>query len=134
MFLLIALALGLALLVACLKVRAYRRAIRGLAQSVGEKQPFLREDQPAKLGADWDQLCAAMGGIITENTHLRQVRLSHLAQLEATLGSLQEAVLIVNDSNQILLANRALQAIFPRAQNILKQRLELVLHSRECLG
>lgn len=133
MFLLIALALGVALVVALQKLRDYRRAIRGLAQSVTGKQPFLREDQPAKLGSDWDRLCAEIGTLITENTHLHQLRSSHLAQLEATLGSLQEAVLIVNDSNQIILANRALQAIFPRAPNILKQRLELVLHSREFL-
>jgi two-component system phosphate regulon sensor histidine kinase PhoR len=45
------------------------------------------------------------------------------------LGSLQEAVLIVDSQNRILLANRALQAIFPRAANILSQRLEQALPS-----
>ena len=55
---------------------------------------------------------------------LHQARSGQLAQLEATLGSLQEAVLIVDADNHILLANQALQAIFPGAKNILRQRLE----------
>jgi two-component system phosphate regulon sensor histidine kinase PhoR len=65
---------------------------------------------------------------------LNQVHSGQLAQLEATLGSLQEAVLIVDADNHILLANRALQAIFPDAKNILHQRLETVLHSAVFLG
>ena len=35
--------------------------------------------------------------------------------------------LLVDAENRILLANQALQAIFPRAKNILHQRLELVV-------
>jgi two-component system phosphate regulon sensor histidine kinase PhoR len=136
MFLLIALSLTLALALglALRKNQDYRRAIHGLRQSVAEKQPFLRENQPASLGEDWDQLCATTSELITENNRLDRLRSGQLVQLEATLGSLQEAVLVVDDHNHIQLANRALQAIFPRAQNILRQRLELVLHSREFLA
>jgi len=135
-FLLILIALGLAIAlgVALRKLRDHRRAIRGLAMSVAKKQLFLPEDQPAVLGADWDRLCAATGKLITSHNQVTQQRTGQLVQLEATLGSLQEAVLIVDDHNYIQLANRALQEIFPRAQNILKQRLELVLHSREFLA
>ncbi|HRI81088.1 MAG TPA: ATP-binding protein, partial [Opitutaceae bacterium] len=64
---------------------------------------------------------------------LQQFRTSQLAQLEATLGSLQEAVLIVDHTNHILLANRALQGIFPSATDIMGSRVELVLQSREFL-
>lgn len=136
MFILIALSLALAIALgfALRKTGEYRRAIRGLRQSVAEKQPFLREDQPASLGEDWDALCATTSELITENNRLDRLRSGQLVQLEATLGSLQEAVLVVDDRNHIQLANRALQAIFPRAQNILRQRLELVLHSREFLA
>lgn len=134
MLILIALVLAFALGVALKKLRDYRRAIRGLGLSVVAKEPYLHEDRPASLGADWDRLCTATSELVTENNRLNQLRFGQLMQLEATLGSLQEAVLIVDANNHILLANRALQAIFPRAQNILKQRLELVLHSREFLA
>ena len=134
MFILIALVLAVGLGVALKKLRDYRRAIRSLVLSADAKEPFLHEDEPASLGVDWDQLCARTNELITENNRLNQLRFGQLMQLEATLGSLQEAVLIVDANNYILLANRALQAIFPRAQNILKQRLELVLHSRDFLA
>jgi len=130
---LVALILGVALAAAWLKLRQLRRAHRELGQSLTQRQPFLREDRPAHLGADWDRLCEAANAACTEVNRLQQFRASQLAQLEATLGSLQEAVLIVDDSNRILLANRALQAIFPEAKDILGRRLELVLHSREFL-
>jgi two-component system phosphate regulon sensor histidine kinase PhoR len=131
---LIALALAVGLGIALKKLRDHRRAIRSLGLAVGGKQPLLHEDRPASLGADWDRLCASTNELIAEYNRLNQLRFGQLMQLEATLGSLQEAVLIVDASNYILLANRALQAIFPRAQNILNQRLEVVLHSREFLA
>ncbi|HWA09922.1 MAG TPA: ATP-binding protein [Opitutaceae bacterium] len=131
---LIALLLAVALGIVLKKLRDYRRAVHGLSLSMVAKEPFLPEDRPANLGMEWDRLCSAASELIVENNHLNRLRSGQLVQLEATLGSLQEAVLIVDASNYILLANRALQAIFPRAQNILKQRLELVLHSREFLA
>jgi two-component system phosphate regulon sensor histidine kinase PhoR len=134
MSILIAVVLAAALGVALKKLRDYRRAIRGLRQAAAAKEPFLPEEVPASLGADWNRLCTTANEIIAENNRLNQLRSGQLMQLEATLGSLQEAVLIVDANNYILLANRALQAIFPRAQNILKQRLELVLHSRDFLA
>ena len=134
MSILIAAVLAVALGFALKKLRDYRRAIQSLGQSATAKEPFLHEDQPASLDADWDHLCATTNELISENNRLNRLRSGQLVQLEATLGSLQEAVLIVDASNYILLANRALQAIFPRAQNILRQRLELVLHSREFLS
>lgn len=134
MSILIAVVLAIALGFTLKKLRDYRQAIRSLGASASVKEPFLHEDQPASLDTDWDHLCATTNELITENNRLNRLRSGQLVQLEATLGSLQEAVLIVDASNYILLANRALQAIFPRAQNILRQRLELVLHSREFLS
>src|SRR5882762_3624952 len=107
MLLLTALLLAIALGIALKKIRDYRRSIDGLCQSVTEKQPFLRENQPAHLGAEWDRLCIVTSELIGEHNRLNQIRSGQLVQLEATLGSLQEAVLIVDHSNHILLANRA---------------------------
>ncbi len=133
MMLAVALALAIALVVVWQKHRQHRRALRALEQAIVQRQPFLREDQPASLGPEWDELCRAANTLSAEVSRLQQFRTGQLAQLEATLGSLQEAVLIVDEGNHILLANRALQAIFPAATDILGRRLELVLHSRTFL-
>lgn len=129
MHLAITLALGIALVVVLVKLWNHRRATRSLRQAILRKQPFLREDLPGASGHAWEELCSTTNELIVEINRLQQLRTGQLAQLEATLGSLQEAVLIVDANNYVLLANKALQAIFPRATNILSQRLELVLHS-----
>lgn len=129
MFELISAALAIALAFALNRLRVHREACQRLADSITKKQPLLREDVPGALGHPWDELCRDANDLIAESARLQQLRTGQLAQLEATLGSLQEAVLIVDRDNYVLLANNALQEIFPRAANILNQRLERVLHS-----
>ena len=129
MLYLITAALVVALVVLLRRHWAHRRAMRSLHQAILQKQPLLREDLPGALSESWDQLCRETNELISEVTRLQHQRTGQLAQLEATLGSLQEAVLIVDRDNYILLANNALQEIFPKATNSLHQRLERVLHS-----
>jgi two-component system, OmpR family, phosphate regulon sensor histidine kinase PhoR len=112
-----------------LRLRSHYRAVRALRDALNVRQPLLREDLPGTLGSDWDDLCAAGTRLIENVNRLDQQHTGQLAQLEATLGSLQEAVLIVDSNNYVLLANSALHAIFPKARNILGERLELTLHS-----
>jgi two-component system phosphate regulon sensor histidine kinase PhoR len=127
MLYLVTLALATGLALALLRLRRHRHAARSLEQAILQKRPILREDLQ---GDDGDsRLTSAINELIAEINRLQQLRTGQLTQLEATLGSLQEAVLIVDANNYILLANKALQAIFPSAQNILRQRLELVLRS-----
>ncbi|MFA6961453.1 MAG: ATP-binding protein [Opitutaceae bacterium] len=126
----ISILLSIALGFAFLKILSHRRAVHALQQAIFRKQPLLSEDLPGAAGAVWEQLRLATNELITEVSQLQQQRSGQLAQLEATLGSLQEAVLIVDASNYILLANKALQAISTRAATqIIGHRLELVLHS-----
>ena len=113
---------------------SHRTAMRRLHQAILQKQPLLREDLAGSLSESWDRLCRETNDLISEVNRLQRQRTGQLAQLEATLGSLQEAVLIVDRDNYILLANKALQEIFPRATNIFHQRLDLVLHSSAFLS
>ncbi|MDD2762904.1 MAG: ATP-binding protein [Opitutaceae bacterium] len=130
MLYLITAALGVGLVIALKRLRDHRQALRSLHQAILEKRPLLRvKEADGKTTAGWDRLYSAANELIAEVAHLQQLRSGQLAQLEATLGSLQEAVLIVDAENRILLANKALQTIFPRAKDILNQRLEIVLHS-----
>ena len=126
MLYLITAALGAGLVVALAVIQSRRRAVRRLLQAVQEKRRVPSAGAPV---ADWPRLCAAVDAMIAEVAQLQQIRSSQLAQLEATLGSLQEAVLMVDAGNRILLANPALQKIFPRAKDIINQRVEVVLHS-----
>jgi two-component system, OmpR family, phosphate regulon sensor histidine kinase PhoR len=128
----VTLVVGLA--VALEMLRRHRRAVRNLGQAIAQRQPLLPAGRPGAAGTPWAELCASVNRLIVESTQLRQQGANQLAQLEATLGSLREAVLVVDASNYVLLANQALQAIFPGAGNILHQRLELILHSREFLA
>ncbi len=125
--------LGAILLFLILRLRGHYHAVRALRDALNVRQSLLRENLPGTLGPDWDELCTAGTRLIEEVNRLDQQHTGQLAQLEATLGSLQEAVLIVDSNNYVLLANKALQAIFPKARNILGERLELTLHSDEFL-
>jgi two-component system, OmpR family, phosphate regulon sensor histidine kinase PhoR len=127
MLYLVTLALAAGLALALFRLRGRRRMVRSLEQAILQKQLNLYEDLQGD--DDYSRLARATNELIAEIGRLQQLRTGQLAQLEATLGSLQEAVLIVDANNYILLANKALQAIFPNAQNILRQRLELVLRS-----
>jgi len=125
--------LTVALGVSYYRLRQHRLNLIALEKAVTERRRFLLEEGQGYEGAEWVNLCNAVN-INSEELERRQKhRTNQLAQLEATLGSLQEAVLIVDGGNRILLANQALQNIFPSAQNIFNQRVELVLQSREFL-
>jgi two-component system phosphate regulon sensor histidine kinase PhoR len=122
--------LGVGLAVALLRLRRDQRTVRELRQAIEARQSCLREDEVVGRDAgDVDQLRRAADNLIAETVRLQAQRSSQLVQLDATLGSLQEAVLIIDPDNRIRLANPALAAIFPRARDILGQRVEVVLHS-----
>lgn len=111
------------------KLVGHRRALRTVKQALEQRQTFLRHEHPGAAGKDWIDFCEASNDLIQRLAKLETAQTSQLAQLEATLGSLKEAVLVVDSHNHILLANKSLQAIFPRATEIIDQRLEVVLHS-----
>lgn len=131
--LILTLVLILALGVTLFRLRQHRLNLTALEQAVRRRRPFLLEEGHGYADQEWRNLCDAVNNSSEELERLQQNRTSQLAQLQATLGSLQEAVLIVDEDNRILLANQALQSIFPTAKNIFQERLELVLHSREFL-
>jgi two-component system, OmpR family, phosphate regulon sensor histidine kinase PhoR len=118
-------ALGLSLR----RMGQHRRAVAALRDSLRARRPFLRDELPGALGPGWDELCAAAGEVTAELSRLDRQHSGQLAQLEATLGSLQEAVLLVDAHNYVLLANPAFHAIFPRAGAILGKRVEMAVHS-----
>lgn len=123
-----------ALVIMRTKLAAHRKALSTVKSALEHRQPFLRHEHPGASGRDWDEFCTAANELISEVSSLQKTQVSQLAQLEATLGSLKEGVLMVDSHNHIMLANRSLQDIFPDATEIVEQRLEVVLHSVEFLN
>lgn len=118
-----------ALVVALLRLAQHRRAVAALRETLVARRGFLRDDLPGALGTGWDELCASASEMVAEVNRLDRQHSGQLAQLEATLGSLQEAVLLLDSHNYVLLANQAFHAIFPKVGRILGERIELALHS-----
>ncbi|AHF89742.1 signal transduction histidine kinase [Opitutaceae bacterium TAV1] len=121
--------LSLVLAVTLLRLLAHRRALSALHMAILQRQPLLQENLPTRTDTAWRSLCEAANHLIADIARLDRQRVGQLAQLEATLGSLQEAVLVIDAANTVLLANKALGAIFPRADAILHRRLETVVHN-----
>ena len=121
----LAVALGFALHA----LRKQNRALAELENATKRGLPLLHENSPASYLPAWGALADSVNRLIIQNSSLQQQRTDQLAQLEATLGNLREAVLIVDQSNYIHLANRALREIFPAARELLNLRLELIVRS-----
>src|SRR6186713_1482152 len=125
----VAVVLALALAFALRALWKQNRALTELRDAAQRGQPLLHEEGPASYLPAWGELTEAVNRLITQNSSLQQQRTDQLAQLEATLGNLREAVLIVDESNYIHLANRALREIFPAARDLVNLRLELIVRS-----
>jgi len=81
------------------------------------------------LGAAFYALWARREGLLA----LESYRRGQLAELSATLGNLQEAVLVVDAENCVLLANQALRGIFADAEGLVGTRLNAVQHGQALL-
>jgi two-component system phosphate regulon sensor histidine kinase PhoR len=127
--LLLALTLAVALVALLRLLWKQNRGIRQLDEAARNRQPLLHEEAPVRFSPEWGALTETVNQLIAENNALRQQRSDQLTQLEATLGHLREAVLIVDEANYIHLANRALRDIFPAARNLVNLRLELIMRS-----
>ena len=121
--------LALALLFSLRALWRQNRSLQVLRDAAQLGQPLLQEQYSAGDLPAWSELTQTINRLITDNIALRQQRTDQLAQLEATLGNLREAVLIVDESNYIHLANRALREIFPAARDLVNLRLELIVRS-----
>jgi two-component system phosphate regulon sensor histidine kinase PhoR len=124
--------LVLALIALAVAVRALwrqNRRLASLSEAIKAGEAHLHLEHSAGQLPAWRGLSEAVNALVAENQSLQQQRTDQLTQLEATLGNLREAVLIVDESNYIHLANRALRDIFPAARNLVNLRLELIVRS-----
>lgn len=112
------------------RVWAHHRAVLLVRRALEARQLILRDKAPTKKATSWDRLIEVTNALITDTRRLDHLRATQHSQLQATLDSIQEAVLILDGDNHIRLTNPAFASFFPSAGNqIIGQRLETILHS-----
>lgn len=111
-----------------------RNDIRLLAESLATRTSILTHTQEFRgNNASWSSLLGELNALISEIQRLDKQSNDRLKQIETTLGSMREGVLILDRDNYILLANSVLQGAFPSMTNGVGQRVESVMRGSEFL-
>lgn len=110
------------------RLHQHGRAVTRVRRSIEARQLILRDTLPRGKAGDWEGLIDAANAIVTDARRLDHLRKTQHSQLQATLDSIREAVLIVDEDHYVRLANPASAAILPNAR-IVGQRLDSMLHS-----
>ncbi len=128
---------GLASCIAIFLAYKYLRqkiAIRLLAESLSSRTTILNHSQDFRgTNENWRLLIEELNKLIEEIGELNKRSTGQLNQLQATLGSLQEGVVMIDRDNYILLVNKALQDLLPGMASKVGQRLESGLSSSDFL-
>jgi len=102
-----------------------RRTLRDLADAAEARAPFLMghtgifRQSPALA-----RLLRAHNDLVAQHAHASRQEQGYLAQIEATLGNITEAVLILNADQRVLLANAAAAELLGAEKVAPGQRLE----------
>lgn len=100
------------------RLRDDTRIAEGLARSLRQGHGFLRETTRGLYGnRHWKDLIDAANGVLEEKKRLETDRAGQVGRLRATLANMQEAVLIVDDEDRVLLANDAFRRLFPEEES-----------------
>lgn len=124
---------GVILLLAKLLWNARRRQ-RDLQNALTKRTPYLLDEAPGFWDSEWSKTAQVANKIIEDLRATEAERTGQHHQIEATLGSLQEGVLAVDETNTLVLANQALATIFPQRAVTVGQRVEVVAHSSAFLA
>ncbi len=109
-------------------------AIRLLAESLETRTSILTHSREFRETSEsWSKLVDELNHLLEEIGRLDKQSSGRLRQIETTLGSLQEGVLIIDRDNYILLANKKLQLTFSDLRDCEGKRLESAFHSSEFL-
>lgn len=110
-----------------LAIKYFRQkvAIRQLAESLSSRTTILTHSKEFRgINENWVLLLQELNRLIGDIGSLSRKSSGQLNQIETTLGSLQEGVMIVDRDNYILLVNNALKEIFPSMADSVGQRVE----------
>jgi len=128
--------LGLTTLFLGWRYHRIHRLLRELNASIRQRRPYLVEkrfglQQPGPA----DELCRNLSRLIETDKRFNDIASQALPQLEIALESLQEAVLIVDKSNRIVVANKSARQMMGGGEGDHRgKRLEQVLRSADFLN
>lgn len=104
--------------------------MRQWADAVEGESTFLLDGRHAKLrGYHIDRVYRIVEDLRGQLRQVSRQQQSHLRQIEITLGSLQEAVLLVNDRNEIVVANQSAQDLLSKNESLHGKLIESVVSS-----
>jgi len=118
-------ALGLAF-----RLRSVSNMLRDLADSAQQREPMLIERRSRfGVGKQVESLHDALNTLISEAKYGRNRDRDYLHQIETTLGSIREVILIVDDSHYVRMANDAARQLIGTNKHLLGRRVESLLPS-----
>jgi two-component system, OmpR family, phosphate regulon sensor histidine kinase PhoR len=111
-----------------------RRDVSLLAEALRQRTSFLLEEHDAPhVNASWHSLTRAANELVRELETVEERRRAEGNQLETTLRTLREAVVVLDRDNYIVLANNVLSEILPITGDVTGERVERALHSLDFL-
>lgn len=110
------------------------RSLRDLTHAIEDSQGIL-PGKPGVLTIDrrMHRLMAAVNRLISEHGRATEKGREYLNQIQATLGNLREAVVIIDDEQYIRLANDAFRELVGRPEPPVGRRLETFIQSSDLL-
>lgn len=103
-----------------------------LSESLATRTSILTHSQEFRgTNENWSSLLAELNTLLSEVQRLDKESSDRLVQIETTLGSMREGVLIIDRDNYILLANKVLQRTFPYLAENVGERVEGVLRGSQ---
>jgi two-component system phosphate regulon sensor histidine kinase PhoR len=113
-----------------LRQRHLLHKIDELAACAERRQPLLLEHRGSIVTTrKLERLHDAVNGLISDSRVGEDRDRDYLRQIETTLGSIREAVLIVDDGNYVRMANDAARQLIGMDKTLLGRRLESLVQS-----
>lgn len=107
-----------------------RSFLKKLQDSIKARQSFLVEDTHSVIYASRQkQVIQSMNSLIDENNRLRHTNVSRIEQMEQILEAMQEAFILINENNLIVLANPAAEKLANQTAQLRGQYIESLFRS-----
>ena len=124
----LAVAFALVSLALAMRLSAIGRRLRELTNSAYKRETLLIEKQAHdSIGRDVEVLHGVINALISESRTDRDRDRDYLRQIETTLGSIREAVLIVDENSFVCMANEAARTLVGPDKQIVGRRVESLL-------
>lgn len=116
------------------KLRRVKRVVKNLIQSIESTSPTVFEE-PSILtrNTGLDQLTKVINDLISERETMSGAGQAYHSQIQALLGNLREAVVMVDRDNTIISVNSALRELAGIENDPKGKRLDMLIHGTEFL-